>query len=48
MEQEEMRTKLQFENMQTVLVIDDHGQDGNIKVELVMNFKIQEEDIYIL
>jgi len=43
-----MRTKLQFENLQTLLVIGDHGQDDNIKMEVVMNFKIQEEDIYIL
>ena len=40
-----MRTKLQFENLQTPLVISDHGQDDNIKMELVVNFKIQEEDI---
>ena len=40
-----MRTKLQFENLQTPLVICDHVQDDIIKVEIIMNFKIQEEDI---
>jgi hypothetical protein len=40
-----MRTKLQFENLHTPLVIDDHGQHDNIKMEPVMNFKVQEEDI---
>jgi len=40
-----MRIKLQFENVQTPLVIGDQEQDDNIEMELVMNFKIQEEDI---
>jgi hypothetical protein len=40
-----MRTKLQFEKLQTPLVIGDHVQDDIIKVEIIMNFKIQEEDI---
>jgi hypothetical protein len=40
-----MCTKLQFENLQTPFVIGDQEQDDNIEMELVMNFKIQEEDI---
>jgi hypothetical protein len=40
-----MPTKLQSENLQRPLVISDRGQDDNIKMELVMNFKLQEEGI---